>query len=582
MNHSDITLECKVLIQKALLKMFGCAIQTEEVIFDTPPQRELGDLALGCFAFAKKLHEAPQKIAFILHKELQKNSTPTSLIKTIGVSGPYINIFLNPQDLAKKILFQPDFFKAKKKMRKKIVVEFISPNTNKPLHLGHVRNAALGESVSRLLEAIGYTVIRTNLIYDRGIHICKSMVAYEYQNSKLENQNSKPPTPKSTGKKGDHFVGDYYVLYEKLLKSHPEIEEQARVCLLKWEGNDPQVRALWKKMNTWALQGIHKTYDRFGLTFDRYYFESEMYTKGKDIIEQGITKGVFTQDASGAVIAKLEPYHLPDKVLLRKDGTSLYITQDLYLAVKKMKEFNATKSIYVVANEQDLYFKQLFKILELLGYPWAPNCYHLSYALVLLPEGRMKSREGTTVDADTLLDTLEHLAQKEILQRDKKLPKREVVKRSKKLARGALMYYLVQTSPQSEMVFNAKESISFQGKTGPYLLYTYARFKNILRKNVSEKTKKATSYDWEQEKHLLVLMAEFYPMIEKSISHYNISIFANYLYILSKTATEYYHTTPILTAPSPQRGARLHLVSVLCTLLHKGLQLLTIDTLEHM
>lgn len=576
--YASLLHSCALLIKQGCAKQFYHTIDIDDIKLDVPPDEKLGDVSFACFALAKSLHMPPQEIARLLKEAIQKNHSKKSCVHYVTQEGPYVNFTFNPAILASN-LFSFSFKKGGKQHKKeKIVLEFISPNTNKPLHLGHIRNAFLGESVARLNEALGKNVIRTNLTNDRGIHICKSMIAYMHENAKIN-----PPTPKNTGKKGDHFVGDYYVAFEKLLKENPDVIKEAILCLQQWEAGEKKIRSLWKKMNGWVLKGLQQTYKRLGISFDRFYFESELYLKGKELIKKGLQKGVFIHDESGAILAPLEKYNLPNKVVLRKDGTSLYVTQDMFLAQQKMNDFSANQSITVVASEQDLYFKQLFKILELLGFGWAKKCYHLSYGMVRLPEGKMKSREGTTVDADTLLDELEHLAAVEIKKRDEKISVSEIHKRKIALAHAALGYYLLEVHPKSDMVFKAQESISFTGKTGPYLLYTYARFKNILRKaGKINQHALPKEYDWVNEKKLILLLAQFLTQIERAVEDRNPSIFAHYLYALAKTATEYYHTTSVLQAPSPVKNARCMLIAHFIHHFSLGLSFLTLSPLEKM
>lgn len=539
---------------------------------ETPPDETLGDLAFPCFALAKELKKSPHAIAQDIVTSIKK--LPPEVAK-ICAAGPYVNFFLSPAVLAPNLL--KTAYAPRKKTKEKLVVEYISPNTNKPLHLGHIRNGVLGDAVARLAVYTGSRVFRALLINDRGIHICKSMVAYQ-----LQATSYKLPTPRSVGKKGDHFVGDYYVRYETLLREHPDIERRARECLQRWEAGDKKTRALWKKMNAWTISGMKKTTQRFGFEFDKTYYESDVYASGRDIILDGLKRGVFKEDETGAVYADLSPFNLPDKILLRQDGTALYITQDIFLAYKKWKDFAPTSCIYVVAAEQDLYFRQLFATLKLLDIPFADHLIHLSYGMVRLPEGKMKSREGTVVDADDLMDELAALARIEIVKREKNLTPTTVKKRSETIALAALKYYLLLVGPHSDMIFNPKESIALQGKTGPYLLYTYARLRSIARKARSKKLKAPHAYDYRSEKKLILALLHFEETIDSAARTFNPSLLAQYLWDLAKKTNDYYHTTPVIKSPEPARTARLLLIARIADTLKNGLELLGINTVEKM
>jgi len=568
-------------IHHAASSLQGVPLPPDSITFEIPPEPRFGDLAIPCFTLARAFRQNPAQIATLLAKKI---SHP--FIENIQAVGPYLNIHLQPALAAARVL---DEIAASKQfghaphVNETIVVEYISPNTNKPIHLGHARNGFLGDSIARLLKAAGKRAIKTCLVNDRGIHICKSIVAY-LADTKLKTK--KLPTPTTMKKKGDHFVGDYYVLYETLRKENPEIEDRAKECLLQWEAGDKTTRALWKKMNAWVLGGFKETFALLGLSFDKIYFESSIYKKGKEIIERAVQNGHLERDASGAVIARLEKHGLPDKVLLRSDGTSLYITQDMYLAQKRQKDFRAKTTLYVVGSEQDLYFKQLFKVLELIDPKQVRGLLHVSYGIVNLPEGRMKSREGTVVDIDDLLAELADMVGKELDERAP-LPKKERARRSQIIALAALKFFILEVTPRSDMVFNPKESLSFQGRTGPYLQYTYARLKSIIKKSKTAETailKKSisTQYDWRAEKQLIISLAKYPTTIREAAEHYDPSQLARYLYELAKTANEYYHSHPILAAEKSVRAQRLCLVVAIAKVLKDGLVLLGIKTLEEM
>lgn len=544
---------------------------------ETPPDEILGDLAFPCFALAKELKKSPTTIAQNIAAGIKKLPLEIAEVRAVG---PYVNFFLNPAVLARQLLAMPSA--PHKKTKEKLVVEYISPNTNKPLHLGHVRNGVLGDAVARLAAYTGSRVSRALLVNDRGVHICKSMVAYQAK-------NKKSTTPKSEGKKGDHFVGEYYVRYETLLKEHPEIEQRARECLKLWEAGDRKTSVLWKKMNAWTIAGMKQTMRRLGFTFDKTYYESDIYTSGRDIILEGVKKGVFKKDETGAVYADLESFGLPNKILLRQDGTALYITQDIFLAYKKWSDFTPTSCVYVVASEQDLYFKQLFAVLKLLDIPFASNLVHLSYGMVRLPEGKMKSREGTVVDADDIMNELVTLVRTEIAKRESGLSQTTIKKRSETIALAALKYYMLLVGPHSDMIFNPKESIALQGKTGPYLLYTYARLRSIARKGASSSRAKSrdlptpkNAFGYYDEKQLILALLHFEETVDNATRTFNPSLLAQYLWDLAKKTNDYYHTTPVLKSPEPARTTRLLLIARIADTLKNGLRLLGINTVERM
>ena len=561
-------------------------VETPLDIFEIPPDATFGDIAFPCFAFSKIVKKNPVLIAQDIVAAIQKK--PHALIERAHAKGAYVNFFLSAKILAKKIIpltFADPLYGIKQKGKtKSIVLEYVSPNTNKPLHLGHMRNAFLGDSIAQLIKATGQKVYKTCLVNDRGIHICKSMVAYQ---DSIKGKGQTLPTPKTKNKKGDHFVGDYYVLFETMLKKDPSLQDSATECLKKWEAQDKQTRMLWKKMNTWVLKGFASTFKEIGISFDKTYYESEIYNQGRDRIIQAVENGIFKKDETGAVFASLEEYGLPNKVLLRQDGTSIYITQDMHLAYKRAKDFKNARTLYVVGSEQDMYFRQLFAILKLMGFGDEKNLVHISYGIVNLPEGRMKSREGTVVDADDLIKELKTMVFKILDTRDEKLHKKERERRAHAIALAALRYYILEVNPVSDMVFNPKESISFHGRTGPYIQYTYARLKSIIRKStlsersISKKRGEA-SYSWNPEKNLLILLTQFSYLTQEAADSYIPSMVARYIYRLAKTANEYYHEHPILTAPKEERGARLSITLATSQVLKEGLALLGISVLEKM
>lgn len=542
--------ECKTLTKK-----YG--IQLEK-----PPKEIDADLALPCFQPAKEMKKNPQDIA----KEIAKSISGKKHegIKRIEASGPYVNFYADWDKISVMVIKQ--VLAEKKKYgssmhKKRIMVEYSAPNSNKPLHVGHLRNDSIGMAISNILQFSGQKVIRANLVNDRGIHICKAMLAY-----RKWGKNKMPD------KKPDHFVGDFYVLFEK--NKSEELEREAQDTLLEWEKGDKEARELWKKMNAWVIDGFRETYRRFGSEFDVWFLESEFYDKAKPIINEGLGKGIFFRNDKADIVAKLEP--LPDKVVLRADGTSIYITNDLALTKHKFENYKIDKAVWVVASEQNLYFQQLFRIFELLGYKWAKDCYHLSYGLVNLPSGRMKSREGTVIDADDLINDVTELAKKEIKKREEMISEKEMQIRANAVALAAIKYYLLKTEPAKDMLFEAEKAISFEGDTGPYLQYTYARAKSILRKS----KKKASAGKITDGIDVVKKLSEFPSVIEKSSNEYKPHYLSNYLFELATLFNEFYHAKQVIG--SKHEAQMLALVESVSIVLSNGLSLLGIMPLERM
>lgn len=602
------------------------SININSINIERPKDEKLGDAAAPMFIFAKSFKTSPAIIAKEVVKILVSRSedevslqgaTYTLLeIGSIKEAGGYINLTYNKENFTYSVLKSisdngDNYGKVAEDGRrplqdKKVMIEFSSPNTNKPLHLGHLRNDALGESVARILTALGATVQKVNLVNDRGVHICKSMIAYNLFHKE------RGETPKTLGIKGDHFVGQCYVEFDKYAKEHPEILTEAEKMLVKWEEGDKEVRALWTKMNSWTMGGLEETYKTCGINFDKIYYESNTYLKGKSLVEEGINKGVFFKDTDGAVkvdvtnivgCGKNEEEH--KKVLLRKDGTSVYITQDLGTAVARYADYPFDKMIYVVASEQNYHFKILFYLLNLLGYSWAKNLFHLSYGLVNLPNGRMKSREGTVVDADDLIEELKNKAIQEIDKRASVSTEKEEEDKEEKeeegqeiadydkeevaksIALAALNYYLLAPSPQKEIVFNTDASLSFTGNTGPYLQYMCARISSILRKAAEKGLNPSID-----NLHLLTAPAEFsliktldsyYSILKKAGDALDPSILTTYLYDLCKAFSKFYSECPVLKALDNKLiTARLCLVKCCQVVLKGATPLVLVPFLERM
>lgn len=569
-------------------------IKEGSFVLQATPDATMGDFGVPVFSLAKVFKMSPSAIA----KEVVQSLPPIDAGSFLAV-GPYINIKLNK---AYQVTYILDLIATQGANygfvdtagqpleNKKIMIEFSSPNTNKPLHLGHLRNDALGESISRLLKSIGNTVQKVNIINDRGVHICKSMLAYQ---KFFAPQNK---TPETTGQKSDHFVGDCYVTFDKWSKQDETADKQAQELLEKWEKGDKEVHALWQKMNSWAIEGIKQTYKTTGVSFDKLYFESQTYLEGKDQIYKGLENGIFFRAADGSVrcdvtsvTGKTRQGTNQEKVLLRGDGTSVYITQDIGTAIMRHKDFAFDSLIYVVASEQNYHFKILFYILGLLGFNWAKNLYHLSYGLVNLPQGRMKSREGTVVDADDLIDTLKTAALEQIKQKNRTDSLSNAQETATKIALGALHYYLLQTSPIKDMLFRPEESLSFSGNTGPYLQYMGARLSSILKKAQEQKIeplpiKQAGEHLTDAASWALIKILGQYPnVIKKAAYSFDPSELTTYLHDLAQSFSCFYRDCPILSADNVDtKRARLLLCKCVLQVLKSGMQIVLVPFLDAM
>ncbi len=533
-------------------------------LLELPPEG-IADLALPCFALAKEHKRSPADIAKDLAAAIK--IPRGSLVKKIEASGPYVNFFLDYP------AFSPAVLKAAgkaaygkgKKRKEKVMIESPGPNTNKPLHLGHIRNAVLGTAVSNIFEFSGCRTIKVDIINDRGVHICKSMLAYE----KLGNG-------KLPDKKPDHFVGDFYVLFARELENNPGTEEELREMLVMWEKNDKKVRALWKKMNSWVLSGFRDTYKRLGIRIDKPYYESDHYLEGKKVALAGLKSGVFKKDHDGNIIVDLENHGLGKRVLLRPDGTTVYLTQDLALDKKRYKEFKMDKMIHVVGAEQVEHFRALFKVFEILGYPFAGGCYHLAYGMVNLPEGKMKSREGTVVDADGLMNETHALAEEELRKRDPSIGKKELDARAEKIAMAAIKYYMLKFDAMKTITYDPKKSLEFEGDTGPYILYTYARCRSITKRS---KMKLKIGALGSEEERLIKKLSMLAEAVHAS-SEYKPHVMAAYAFDLAALFNEYYHSVKVIG--SEKEKERLALVAAVSNVLKSCMALLGIETLEKM
>lgn len=603
---SDIKSEYRAAVAAALNKIIseknsGCAaIDADSLAVQTPPNPEMGDYGIPMFVYAKQLRMAPPQIASEVVKIIGETAAPetSAALGAFLAVGPYVNLKLNKaaagSAILERIFTQKETYgsldeNGRKPLEgRRVMIEFSSPNTNKPLHLGHMRNDALGESVSRILKKAGADVFKVDLINNRGVHICKSMLAY-----KLFHE-ANGDTPEKRGIKGDHFVGQCYVEFDRYAKEHPEAVQQAEDMLVKWEQGDSDVRALWEKMNGWTLDGVKETYRRTGISFDKFYFESETYLKGKDEILKGLEKGVFFKADDGSVridvtdvVGKGKDEEAHEKVLLRKDGTSVYITQDIGTAISRHDDWPFNQMVYVVASEQNYHFKILFSILKKLGFDWTDKLYHLSYGLVNLPSGRMKSREGTVVDADDLIDTLHADALSEIKEkgRDTELSNADDV--AEKVALSALHYYLLQVSPAKDMLFNPEESLSFNGNTGPYLQYMGARINSILAKarenGLSSENADAALLNESEEWELIKALGTFPETVAKAAENLDPSIMTAYVYDVSKLFSKFYQQCPIVNAKTAElASARLYLAECTLTVMKSAMELVLVPFLDKM
>ncbi len=577
----------KTIVQQRLQKLYedmGHEGQLAEVNLQVPPKPEMGDLAFPLFMYAKSFGKNPAELASLLASDI--NSLADKPQGEAFVAGPYMNVKVNMDNLTvslyDRIRKEADSYGHTKSLSKrKTMVEFSCPNTNKPLHLGHVRNDCIGQSISNILKANDAEVLKVNLINNRGVHICKSMLAY-----KLFGNGE---TPESSGIKGDHLVGNYYVRFAQWEKEELTADAQAQEMLQKWEQGDSEVLELWNLMNKWTLDGVAETYKNTGISFDKFYYESNTYKLGKDKVLDGLERGIFTKAEDGSVFIDLADINLDKKVLLRKDGTSIYITQDIGTAINRHEDWPFDSLVYVVASEQQYHFKVLFHILDKLGYPWAKNLYHLSYGMVFLPEGKMKSREGTVVDADDLMAQLTQMAKEEIVEKNRESELDDIDKTAHDIALGALNYYMLQFDPAKDITFNPKESLSFNGNTGPYLQYMGARISSIMRKYDEVKDKysnvafNASVLSLEDEREMIKLIGSFPETVEKAGKNYDPSLICSFLYDISKRFSHWYHDNQILKAESPELVvARMALCEMVLQTMKNAFALVGIPFLEKM
>ncbi|MDW9379992.1 arginine--tRNA ligase [Chryseobacterium sp. JV558] len=586
MNIKDIIEEklSEVILNVYQLKDIKLEVQENKTEFE-------GDFTIVTFPLVKQLKKNPESIGVELGEALTEQ---TEIFESFNVVKGFLNVKVKNQLFVDNFRSVSKNFSTIEKKNSTVMVEYSSPNTNKPLHLGHIRNNLLGFSVAQILKEAGYDVIKTQIINDRGIHICKSMLAWE----KFGNGE----TPETTNTKGDKFVGNYYVEFDKnykkgiadlveqgvgeeQAKKDAPVMKEAQKMLLDWENGDATVRALWEEMNSWVYKGFNETYKRLGVDFDQVQYESNTYILGKDLIQAGLDKGVLYQKEDGSVWCDLTDEGLDQKLLLRSDGTSVYMTQDLGTAVERFKQNNIQKLIYTVGNEQDYHFQVLFKILKKLGYEWADQLFHLSYGMVELPEGKMKSREGTVVDADDLMQEMYETAK----SKAQELGKLETLSEEDKeisyetVGLGALKYFMLKVDPKKKMLFNPAESIDFNGNTGPFIQYTYARIQSLLSKAGTLQPETADIELNQSEKELIMQLTNFKTVVAKSAETLSPALVANYVYDLVKAYNSFYQNNPILNHEDENvKQFRLNISDITAKTIKKSLELLGIGTVNRM
>jgi arginyl-tRNA synthetase len=578
----------------AIKHLYNTELNAGDISLQETRKEFEGQVTIVTFPFTKFSKKSPEQtgneIGAFLQNELEE-------VAGFNVIKGFLNISLTDGYWLNKLDTEilPDDFAVFKPNGKKVMVEYSSPNTNKPLHLGHIRNNLLGFSVAKILAAAGFEVIKTNLVNDRGIHICKSMLAWQ----KFGNGE----TPESSGLKGDHLVGKYYVLFDREykkqideLKQIGQTEEEAKKnaplikeaqeMLQQWEAGDKDVISLWKTMNSWVYAGFADTYKNLGVSFDKFYYESNTYILGKDIIDEGLEQGVFFKKPDNSVWIDLTDEGLDEKLVLRSDGTSVYMTQDLGTAQLKYNDFHMDSSIYVVGNEQDYHFKVLFLILQKLGKTWAKGLFHLSYGMVDLPSGKMKSREGTVVDADDLMAEMDQTAklQTEAMGKVEDFIEDEKQQLYHIIGMGALKYFLLKVDPKKRLLFDPSESVDFQGHTGPFIQYTHARIRSVLNKaGYNNAGKAGVQILAGVERDLIVSLSQFPDIIKVAAAGFSPAIIANYLFELAKAYNKFYHEKSILQAEDEVlKQFRLQLSAASGKVIKKGMGLLGIDVPERM
>ena len=584
-------------VAHAVKALYGVDADPSSIVPQTTKKEFEGNLTIVVFPWVKAARKSPEAVGTEIGDWLVANEPA---VNRFNVIKGFLNIVIEPTyftSMLRHIEETPDYgFKKADADSPLVMVEYSSPNTNKPLHLGHIRNNLLGYSLAQILKACGNRVVKTNIVNDRGIHICKSMLAWR--------KWGEGATPESTGKKGDHLIGDFYVLFDKHYKAElkelmdkgmtqEEAEKasplmlEAREMLRRWEQKDPEIRSLWEMMNNWVYAVFDETYKRLGVDFDKIYYESNTYLEGKDKVLEGLEKGIMYRKDDGSVWADLTDAGLDHKLLLRSDGTSVYMTQDIGTAKLRYQDYPIDKMIYVVGNEQNYHFQVLSLLLDRLGFKWGKDLVHFSYGMVELPEGKMKSREGTVVDADDLMDEMIQGAREVSAERGKgDFTPEEADEIARIVGMGALKYFLLKVDPRKNMTFNPKESIDFNGNTGPFIQYTYARIRSVLRK-AAEAGYTATGYDMvepnEKEISLIQHLADFPATVAEAGRIYSPALIANYVYDLVKEYNQFYHDYTILNEPDAAvRALRLALSQCVAGVVRSGMSLLGIEVPERM
>ncbi len=584
----------KDLIQHTITDVINSLYQIHEVVLEVQDNKTdfEGDFTIVTFPLVKQLKKNPELIGQELGGAL---TAQTDFVESYNTVKGFLNLKIKNQFFIENLKSVSENLDQIQKKNETVMVEYSSPNTNKPLHLGHIRNNLLGFSVSKILEEAGFDVIKTQVINDRGIHICKSMLAWE----KFGNGE----TPESTNLKGDKLVGNYYVEFDKHYKkeisdlkengiSEEEAKKQAPIIveaqemLMDWEKGDEKVRNLWEMMNSWVYEGFNQTYKRLGVDFDQMQYESKTYLLGKDLIQEGLNKGVFYQKEDTSIWCDLTDVGLDEKLLIRSNGTAVYMTQDLGTAVQRFKNNDIQKLIYTVGNEQDYHFQVLFEILKKLGYSWANQLYHLSYGMVELPEGKMKSREGTVVDADDLMQEMYETAKSKAQELGKleNLSEEEKEISYETVGMGALKYFMLKVDPKKKMLFNPAESIDFNGNTGPFIQYTYARIQSLLSKAALQKNEISDEVELNEfEKELIILLSNYKEVIQKSAETLSPAHVANYVYEVVKSYNSFYQNNPILNNENENvKNFRLQISDLTAQTIKKSLSLLGIGTVNRM
>ncbi|MBP3586892.1 MAG: arginine--tRNA ligase [Paludibacteraceae bacterium] len=587
----------KQQVTALVIEQYGIEVTDKMVqLQKTRPEFE-GHITLVIFPFIKLVRKAPAQLANEIGEALLKRCP--ELIASFNAVQGFLNLTISNQFWLTQLreIKGNNQYGNFPKRNQKLMVEYSSPNTNKPLHLGHVRNNLLGYSIARIQEANGWDVIKTNIVNDRGIHICKSMLAWlKYGNG---------ATPQSTGKKGDHFIGDYYVLFDKhykeeikaliaegmdeeTAKKEAPLMKEAQAMLLKWEQGDQEIRSLWKMMNEWVYEGFDETYKQMGVSFDKIYYESDTYLEGKKEVEKGLDLGLFYRRPDNSVWADLSADGLDEKLLLRSDGTSVYMTQDIGTAKLRFADYPIDKMVYVVGNEQEYHFKVLSILLDRLGFPFGKELVHFSYGMVELPNGKMKSREGTVVDADDLMEQMIEEAARMSQDKVNTLPDitpQEANDIARIVGLGALKYFILKVDPRKNMLFNPEESIDFNGNTGPFIQYTYARIQSVLRKGSNDANVEYTD-DIEindKEINLIQRLYEYPSIVHQAGEEYSPAVIANYIYALACDYNSFYHDYSILGESNEMiRSFRLTLSSAVAHIIQKGMYLLGIEVPQRM